>query len=388
MNMKKILSIFILALMATGSALADDISAEQALQIASRFVNDPTVAKARSFRAPTAQPAPTLAHSVKSRISEGKDNVYVINLGTDQGFVVVSGEDGAVSEVLGYCDHGSFNYADAPVQFLELLNEYSNGIDSLRQTPSMAKSKSVQGLSRVTSAGSSSYPSYLGEVVVAPLLTTKWNQGNPYNILVPEGCYTGCLPTAVAQVMNYWKWPKQNTGQMFVGWSETGEMMYEDFPVHTYDWDNMIDDYEWTASSWEQQQAVAQLMADIGKAMGTQYGQPNGSPTPWDYLPLSFTFGYQRDVVEVYGNTPLDVEETLKGELDLKRPVLYCGDPSDGGDPHALVCDGYTKDGFFHFNYGWGGQTDGFYRLTAVPKYCYNVRVWKNLRPYDAVKNQ
>ncbi len=386
MNMKKILSIFILALMATGSALADDISAEQALQIASRFVNDPTVAKARSFRAPTAQPAPTLAHSVKSRISEGKDNVYVINLGTDQGFVVVSGEDGAVSEVLGYCDHGSFNYADAPVQFLELLNEYSNGIDSLRQTPSMAKSKSVRGLSGVTSAGSSSYPSYLGEVVVAPLLTTKWNQWAPYNILVPDGCYTGCVPTAVAQVMNYWKWPKQNTGQMFVGWSETGEMMYEDFPVHTYDWDNMIDDYEWTASSWEQQQAVAQLMADIGKAMGTQYGQPNGSPTVFDYQSLSVTFGYQPDVVVVDGNTPLDVEETLKGELDLKRPVLYCGDPGDGGDPHALVCDGYTKDGFFHFNYGWGGQTDGFYRLTAVPRYCYNVSVWKNFRPYDAVK--
>lgn len=384
MNMKKILSIFILALMATGSALADDISAEQALQIASRFVNDPTVAKARSLRAPTAQPAPTLAHSVKSRISEGKDNVYVINLGTDQGFVVVSGEDGAVSEVLGYCDHGSFNYADAPVQFLELLNEYSNGIDSLRQTPSMAKSKSVQGLSGVTSA-SSSYPSYLGEVVVAPLLTTKWNQWNPYNILVPEGCYTGCVPTAVAQVMNYWKWPKQNTGQMFLGWSETGEMMYEDFPVHTYDWDNMIDDYERTASSWEQQQAVAQLMADIGKAMGTQYGQPNGSPTGFEYQSLSVTFGYQPNVVVVDGNTPLEVEETLKGELDLKRPVLYGGDPGDGSDGHALVCDGYTKNGYFHFNYGWGGQTDGFYRLTAVPRYCYNVRVWKNFRPYDAV---
>ncbi|MGM9762398.1 MAG: C10 family peptidase [Candidatus Cryptobacteroides sp.] len=383
--MKKILSIFILALMATGSALADDISAEQALQIAGRFVNDPTVAKARSLRAPTAQPAPTLAHSVKSRISEGKDNVYVINLGTDQGFVVVSGEDGAVSEVLGYCDHGSFNYADAPVQFLELLNEYSNGIDSLRQTPSMAKSKSVQGLSRVTSAGSS-YPSYLGEVVVAPLLTTKWNQLAPYNNLVPQQSPTGCVPTAVVQVMNYWKWPKQSNGQMFGGWSETGETIYEDFPVHTYDWDNMVDDYEHSSTSWEQQQAVAQLMADIGKAMGTQYGQPDGSSTVFHNLPLIVTFGYQPNVVTVGGNTPLDVEETLKGELDLKRPVLYSGDPGDGSVGHAMVCDGYTKNDYFHFNYGWGGQNDGFYRLTAVPKYCYNVEVWKNFRPYDAVK--
>lgn len=383
--MKKILSIVVIALMMTGSAHADDISAEQALQIASQFAKSETVAKARVYRAPTAQSAPTLAHSMKSRVSAGKDNVYVINLGNDQGFVIVSGEDGADSEVLGYCDHGSFNYADAPVQFLDLLNNYSEGIDSLRKNPAMAKSQSAQRASGAT-ASSSSYPSYLGEVVVAPLLTTKWNQGNPYNILVPEGCYTGCLPTAVAQVMNYWKWPKQNTGQMFVDWSETGETIYEDFPVHTYDWDNMIDDYERTASSWEQQQAVAQLMADIGKAMGTQYGQPNGSPTPFHYLPLIVTFGYQPNVVNVNGNTALEVEETLKGELDLKRPVLYCGDPGNGGDPHALVCDGYTKNDYFHFNYGWGGQTDGFYRLTAVPRFCYNVSVWKNFRPYDAVR--
>ena len=114
--MKKILSIVVIALMMTGSAHADDISAEQALQIASQFAKSATVAKARVYRAPT---VPTLAHSMKSGMSAGKDNVYVINLGTDQGFVVVSGEDGAISEVLGYCDHGSFNYADAPVQFLD-----------------------------------------------------------------------------------------------------------------------------------------------------------------------------------------------------------------------------------------------------------------------------
>ena len=370
--------------MATGSALADVISVEQALQIACKFANGTKAAKARGYDAPTAKPAPSLAHSMKSSVATGKANVYVINLGNDQGFVVVSGEDGAVSEVLGYCDHGSFAYDKAPVQLLDLLNEYSDGIDHLRTNPAMAKSQSAQRASGATA--SSSYPSYLGEVVVAPLLTTKWNQLAPYNNLVPQQSPTGCVPTAVAQVMNYWKWPKQNTGQMFVGWSETGETMYKDFPVHTYDWDNMIDDYERTASSWEQQQAVAQLMADIGKAMGTQYGQPNGSPTGFHSLPLSVTFGYQPNVVVVDGNTALEVEETLKGELDLKRPVLYSGDPSDGSVGHAMVCDGYTKNDYFHFNYGWGGQNDGFYRLTAVPKFRHNVEVWKNFRPYDAVK--
>ena len=120
--MKKIISLLIIALMATGSALADDISAEKALKIASQFAGSTTGAKSGASRAPV-QFTPTLAHSMKSRVSAGKDNVYVINLGNDRGFVIVSGEDGADSEVLGYCDHGSFNYADAPVQFLDLLND-------------------------------------------------------------------------------------------------------------------------------------------------------------------------------------------------------------------------------------------------------------------------
>lgn len=123
--MKKILSLFIISLVMISSALANDISVDKALQIASQFAKGSTVAKSGASRAPIVQFTPTLAHSMKSRVSAGKDNVYVINLGNDQGFVIVSGEDGAVSEVLGYCDHGSFNYADAPVQFLDLLNNYS-----------------------------------------------------------------------------------------------------------------------------------------------------------------------------------------------------------------------------------------------------------------------
>ena len=153
--MKEILSLFIISTMMISSALADDISAEKALQIATQFANSAATAKSHGNRAPA---VPTLAHSMKSRVSAGKDNVYVINLGNDQGFVIVSGEDGAVSEVLGYCDHGSFNYADAPVQFLDLLNNYSEGIDSLRKNPAMAKSQSAQRASGATASSSS----YLG----------------------------------------------------------------------------------------------------------------------------------------------------------------------------------------------------------------------------------
>lgn len=381
--MKKILSLFIISTMMISSALADDISVEKALQIASQFVNNAATAMSHGNRASA---VPTLAHSMKSGVSAGKDNVYVINLGNDQGFVIVSGEDGADSEVLGYCDHGSFNYADAPVQFLDLLNNYSDGIDSLRKNSVMAASKAMRSLVRASSV-SGSYSSYLGDIVVGPLLKTKWNQTGPYNNLIENQHYTGCVPTAVAQVMNYWKWPKQSKGQILVDHTSAGEEVYEDFPVHTYDWDNMLDEYG-PGASWEQINAVAQLMADLGKAMGTKYGQENGSPTPWQPYALIENFGYEPGIENVYGNTASDVMATLTEELDNSRPVLYAGHPEGEGDGHAMVCDGYTKNNYFHFNFGWGGNSDGYYRLTAVKNFWHEVDVWKNVRPYDAVKKE
>ena len=104
------------------------------------------------------------------------------------------------------------------MQLKDLLTQYSNEVDSLRQNPALAVPRRV-----------SSYPSYIGNIVVGPLLTTTWNQWGPYNNLCPQGCPSGCVPTAVAQIMNYWKWPKQSIGVLDNG---------EDFSGHVYDWDN------------------------------------------------------------------------------------------------------------------------------------------------------
>ena len=362
---------------------AADITPEEALDIANSFVQHDQTAQKAIRKAPKGTKiAPSIAHRMPSRVATNKDNVYIVNLGNDQGFVVVSGEDGATAEILGYCDHGSFSYEDAPVQFLDLLKEYSDGIDSLRQNPSLRKPKPR----KVGVADDwNMHPSFLGDPVVGPLITAKWNQIAPYNMFTPNQCYTGCVPTAVAQVMNYWKWPKQSGGQISIGWSQENGVIYEDFPVHTYDWDNMLDDYD-HGCSWAQANAVAQLMADVGKAMGTMYCQENGSPTTWSFNALIENFGYEPGIESVTGTTAADVMTTLKSELDAKRPVLYAGYPEGTGDGHALVCDGYTKNNYFHFNYGWGGHTNGWYRLSAVPGYEYNVDIWTNVRPYDAIQ--
>ena len=353
-------SLAIAAMFVTTAVLADDVSAEQALQIARQFAQSPQTQQLSRRSAPAKPVAPTMAHVMRSKESQ-RDNVYVINLGNDQGFVIVSAEDGADDVVLGYCDHGSFDYDDCPIQLKDLLGSYSASVDTLRSHPVMAAPR------RVVTA----WPSYIGSIVVGPLLTTTWNQSWPYNMYCPKGCPTGCYPTALAQVMNYWKWPKKTVGDD------------EYFSNQTYDWDNMLDDY-WGYNN-VQAEAVAKLMADIGKAFGTAYA-PEGSPTYFESQALVKFFGYEPDIKQVRGLIASDLMGSMKSELNEHRPVLYCGAPGyESTDiPHALVCDGYTDRDYFHFNYGWGGSCDGFYKNALVNRYAYNAYIFTGVRPYNA----
>lgn len=376
--MKRLFYLLLIVLWSTPMVWADDISAEQAMNIARQFVIQDARANARR-QAMGKKAEPSLAYAVKSRTTQ-KDNVYVINLGEDQGFVIVSGDDRADVEILGYCDHGSFDYDKAPVQLHDLLGMYAAGVDSLRTDSgrqSIARSKSS------LSTTIESFPSVIGDVVVGPLLTTTWNQCAPYNNLCPNGYPTGCVPTAVAQVMNYWQWPKQGGGQ-YKTYDDEGNEIMEDLPVHTYDWDNMLDNYSNGYTS-EQATAVAQLMSDIGKSMGTTYAL-NGSPTAFYFAALFENFHYNPSIGRKFGTNGSYLTDVMKRELEAHRPVLYSGDPnnlSEENPGHALVVDGYTTKNYFHFNYGWGGESDGWYFNGLCDKYYLHCEVWTDVYPYD-----
>ena len=358
--MRKTFILLLSVLFAIQSAWAEDITVKQAIGIVQQFVNQNASMTART-RAAGEDLEPQLAHAVKSESTQ-KDNVYVINLGEDQGFVIISGDDRADAEVLGYCDHGMFDYDKAPVQLKDLLANYSAGIDSLRQNQ-VASTRSASSASTKTALR---LPDYMGNIVVGPLLTTTWSQWAPYNYQCPEGCPTGCYPTAIAQVMNYWKWPKQSGG-------------------HTYDWDNMLDSYD-NGFNDRQSAAVAQLMADIGKAFGTNY-KPEGSPTGFNFLPLVDNFDYEPGVGVEAGGDGSDLIDMMIQELDEKRPILYCGYPEDPeADGHTLVVDGYTSTYYFHYNYGWGGDYDGWYKNGVCAIYSNSCTIFTGVRPYDAEK--
>ena len=358
--MKKLFSLLIVTFMAVGNVLAAEISAEQALQIAQQFAMSPStrqLARGKALKPVT----PTLAHTMKSVV--GKDNVYVINLGHDQGFVIVAGESGADANVLGYCDHGSFSYNEAPIQLKGLLDDYSATVDYLRLHPASATRASAN--------------EELGTIVIGPLLTTAWDQGAPYNMLCPGGSLAGCYPVAVAQVMNYWKWPKESMGTVS---AEGGGR--EDFSGHVYDWDNMLD-YYYENYNETQVNAVAKLIADIGRAFGTTYS-PEGSPTNFYHGAFTANFGYNQDyemgIQEHHADKASDLQGVLKADLNKKRPVLYCG---GYGNPHALVVDGYTSNDYYHFNYGWGGLCDGYFKYALCYMYHSNVYLISGIRPYD-----
>lgn len=367
--MKKLILTLTAVLFTISSAKADDVTTAQALTTARQFVTTKTVRQMKARRrAPAAPTEPVVAHTVKSKVATGKDNLYIINYGADQGFVIISGESGTEAEVVGYCDHGSFSYYDAPIQLKALLEDYSESIDALRQNPALA-SKAPRKVSKAE----------LGSVIVGPLLTTTWNQHAPYNALCPAGCPTGCYPTALAQVMNYWKWPKQSVGRLM---DSVGTFTGEDFSGHVYDWDNMLDNYGGGYNP-QQAEAVAFLMADIGKAFRTTY-KPDGSPTTFVYEPLVNNFGYSPDIKTLKADIASELQSQIKAELDQLRPVLYCGSPYGNGDPHALVCDGYTSNNYFHFNYGWGGSCDGYYKNALLKSFRKNSIIFTGVQPLDA----
>ncbi len=420
--MKRIIYLLSLFLIAANAAWADDISVEQALQIARQFSATPPThsggAKAKSAKAASAKSAePLLAHAVKSKTTQ-KDNVYVINLGEDQGFIIVSGEDGADDEILGYCDHGSFEYDKAPIQLKDLLTVYSAGVDSLRmygapKKKDAAKEDGADGKQTVhdgnivlgyqngpvrlqdmltmpaegadpqrmpggpRKAGAISWTGGdFGDIIVGPLLTTTWNQWWPYNQLCPAGCPTGCVPTAVAQIINYWKHPETTKGRVH------GED--EMFPEHSYDWDNMLNNYREGGYTPEQALAVAQLMADLGKALKTDY-TPKGSATSTEIEWAIFeNFTYSPYIEKWTANKVENLVKRMKKELNLRRPILYDAFPDDGGDVgHAMVIDGYTDRNYFHFNFGWGGDSDGYYLNAVCSQFTTLPHITIGIRPYE-----
>jgi len=277
----------------------------------------------------------------------------------DNGFVIVPNDD-VFPPVIGY-SREAFS-SDMPSG----LNWY---LDAAEESMKEILASDVR---YKTIAPPSDFPESLD-----PFLTSTWDQGNPYNKLCPGGngtssrLYpTGCVATALAQIMYYHKYPEVGIGDhqySFKPQSGVGKIIYANFGETHYDWDNMIDDYS-KGYTDEQANAVATLMLHCGVAVEMGY-TPSGSGSYGQEACLGIKkfFGYNKNArlyTRDYYSAELWMEMIFK-ELNLKQPIYYNG-VSEGSGGHAFVIDGYDKDGFVHVNWGWGGKSDGFFDIALL----------------------
>lgn len=355
---------------------AAHISPEQAQGMALSFY---VQQMGKEFRS-AAQPELQLAYQATSKLRSGNVNAcfYVFNVEDGKGFVIISADD-RTFPVLGYSDHGSFDYEQMPDAMKGQLSKYTQEIQQISTQP-LEPATEVRSEWEALSSRSTR-----AAVQNKTLNTAPWSQDSPFNVQCPGRKLVGCVGTAMAIIMKYHGYPAQGTG-------ERNNVQF-DVP---YQWGKMNTESMYYYSSKptsDEINAVATLMCHAAVSIDTNFGLYASSSTE-KRVPVALTtyFGYDRGVEyrsKEY-TSDKDWNALIKKEIDENRPVLYAGQDVNAG--HAFVCDGYQDFGpglRFHINWGWGGKADGFYLLSSLNPLSYNFSsleaIVYNIKPATGV---
>lgn len=329
----KRLTFILLLILSFSSLFAKERTSEEKLAIAKRYL----------FRHATNSRAKSL-----NKIQELKNLDGLTVLGYQQGgFVIVSNDD-TNAPVVGYSEQEA--NLDAP-ELLWYLNAANQAL-----------------LSRTASATASE-----NKEPIEPLLKTRWGQDTPYNNLCPTErenanvIYpTGCVATAMAQVMYYHQYPEKGTGN--ITYSFQDRILSADFNNTYYQWRLMTPTYKKGQYSDESALAVATLMYQCGVSIKMQYNVGGSGAFSYNAATaLRKNFGYHENLQIHYRDyyTAKEWINKVYNELKVGRPIIYTGvDESNGG--HCFVVDGYDQNNFVHVNWGWDGVNDGYYDIALL----------------------
>ena len=313
---------------------ADNVDFNAALRIARTYVN---ISKKSAKNLKTRAAATTT-----------QQPYYVFNDDTGKGFVVVAGDD-KMGEVLAYSHEASIDMANLNPEARYLLDSYRQVYEKLGKNKGLTTR--AETATKATDA-------------VQPLLKSKWGQDYPYSKQTQY--VTGCVATAVAQVMYYHKWPAQGKGQESYKVTFDNTVRSADFTKSHYDWDNMLPDYNRRNVTTKQEDAVALLMNDVGIATNMQYtDRVSGTQSYMAERALRNYFDYDAALVTRFDEGDDNFIEIVKKELRNGFPLYISGESKTGGG-HAWVCDGFDKEDMFHMNFGWNGQANGYYSLATL----------------------
>lgn len=372
MQKKSLLALFLLTVFFYPQLEAAKIDVQQAIVVAANFYQLNSINKGN--------PQASLVYTKTE--ADNTVDYYIFNV-TPKGFVIVSADDN-MEPIIGYSTESDFD--------LQVANQ--KGLSYWMQ---QSASKIYQGIQQQVVADGrisslwSAYkqglnPGVAKATTVSPLLTTTWNQSPYYNALCPfnstdnQRCVTGCVATAMAQIMRFWKSP--TTG--------TGSYTYTDAPPSfTYNYGTQSANFGTTTYNWANMPTsisaanndVATLMYHCGVAVAMDYGDANqggsgayvlqseaGTGKPCAQKAYSTYFGYNATTmqgVKQSSYTTANWTTLLETELLAGRPIQYEGvDPSAGG--HTWVCDGFDANNLFHMNWGWGGYDNGYFAITNL----------------------
>ncbi len=342
--MKKLFFLLLLCSLAD-VVCADPIGPSRALRIASAYAED--VPEKISY-------APSRRRSEQLAVGDTLAPYYIVSRGDNAGFVIVSGDD-CLPEIIGYTDTGDFVAEQMPPALLDMLEGYAELVEKAQAAG--APARAPRGV-------------VAGRTTIAPIIKTHWHQSSPYNDLAPfitnttNRAATGCTCTAAVMVLHHFR--RDLPGELLAGTPTYG---YGDAPVTvSYPkgtpilWDLMQESYNGTYPE-EMRNAVAVLNAAFGAGIWQTYGSSTSGQIANivdgynQYFNLGSTCQYKG------GTSQSSWENTVYSNLTKGQPIVYAGvHPTNGG--HAIILDGYNaSNGLFHFNFGWGGQGDGYYTL-------------------------
>lgn len=326
----------------------------------------------------------------KAEMNLSQQSYYVFPNANSKGFTIVSGDD-RLPEIVGYSSQGSYDENNLPEGFISFMKAYQNlynkvNLGDAEALKNLAEIKawrnkiaqkknaalSNSNASSHANASASAETSY----AVAPLLgNIEWDQTSPYNNMCPKYdsvhvAATGCVATAMAQVMAYYKYPKQLKADI-PGYVNRWNGIPMEIPTITqeegiYDWDNMLPKYNKEANATQQQKdAVAKLMYHCGAAVRMSYGPESGAAV--SSSKLAKYFGYDADLMMDLSRSSFTLDKWMQiidTELAAGRPVLYGGQSSDNG--HQFICDGKDENGLYHINWGWSGNQNAYFDLSIL----------------------
>ncbi len=350
--MNRLISLLVTIFLVQTISFANPIDRKKALKLASEII-DLDRSELRSIE------------------SSSNQNDYYIFIGkNNKGFAIISGTD-SLNPILAYTKNGQINKKQLPPQLKELLKKYQEREKFIRQGQIVDELRATKPFM------------IKPQIIIEPLVKSKWGQDIPYNELLPniydgKRAVTGCIATATAQVMNYHQWPIKGTGSKTYTTKTHKKELSIRFKDSSYQWNEMRSRYSWKYlerfdGSREiiryykdnEAKAVAKLMLDIAVACEMDFDPiSSASSTYISFSAMQKHFDYSTQILERNACRGDKFREVIFRELNAKRPLILTGASSSIG--HAWVIDGYDENGYLHCNWGWNGMADGFFSLNFM----------------------